>query len=50
MRRLPQGERDAAGSCEQQHRSDAAEIVTFRLNIKIPPARSWLFERWKKKA
>ena len=50
MRRLPQGERDAAGSCEQQHRPDAEEIVTFRLNINIAPARGRLFERWEKKA
>ena len=50
MRWLPQGERDAAGSCEQQHRSDAAEIVAFRLNINIAPARIWLFERREKKA
>lgn len=46
---FPEGERDTARSREEQHRANAAEIVTFRLNINIALARLWLFERREKK-
>jgi hypothetical protein len=46
---FPKGERDAARRREQQHRSDAAEIVTFPLNIDKARARLRLFERREKK-
>jgi len=46
---FPEGERYAARRGKQQHRPDAAKVVTFRLNIDKARARCRFFERWKKK-
>jgi len=49
MRWFPECECDTARRREQQHRSDAAEVVPFPLNIDKARARSRFFERWEKK-